>query len=152
MGNSNKLQSLDFSRTSRLPHFSESALKLEGSSLALSVARLSKKAWYEEPQSSTGVSSQASYGTSFVPTRSFSADSKKDDEDSITRRYDSHCFLPAASQEDSKLIRIDFVCDLVVAYYGQCGTMSGSMLYQDHTPAVGMATYSIESKNFSYVR
>lgn len=137
-----KMRYLNFCQSSSLPGSTQNEGKENGP--LLSVACHLKKAWYEEPQSTT-VGNHNAFSAKFVtgtPTE------LRQSQEPSQCSYDSHCLLPAASQEDLKLIRVGFMCDVIVAYYGD----SGGTLPTDQTPAVGTATYCVESKCFSYIR
>ena len=118
-----------------------------------------QRSWFEVPQSAVanaGKIANSIFTTQFVTgIKKFAAEESLKSEginieqavDPFRRYYDNHCFLPAASHEKSKLLRIDFVSDLIVAYYGQENVESTS-----HTFAVGMAIYAIDFRSYSYIR
>lgn len=145
----NEMKYLNFHQSSQLSGFCESTSINKNSNRTVhSISHPVKNAWYEEPQAPVTIVGQTPPTTPFITGIQKSAVEKRR-RDGVTPSkhcYDSHFFLPAVSQEDSKLIGVDFVCDLVVAYYG-AGTCSEAQV-----PAIGMALYCVDSRSYSYVR
>ena len=113
------------------------------------------RTWYEVPQSTATSVGKASsmLSTQFVTGIKKSARERLQNEDPketnvFKHHYENHCFLPAASHEKSKLLRVDFVPNFVVAYYGQHNAEHTS----HQRSAVGMAVYSVDSRSYSYIR
>ena len=121
-------------------------------SATLSVASQVKKAWHEEPQPSVTCSAAQVSGETHFPYKWRNSAEYKEGVEGLspaTEFYDNRCVIPAPCQEDSKLIKLEFMCDLIVMYYGH---NVGVTLSPDVTPVTGMTACSIYSRLFSYTR
>lgn len=145
---------LSLHATSNLPDsplndFSESAC----------VHPVPQRNWYEATQSTatnSGTTVSSMFTTTFVTgiRKKISAGPAKngnaDVNDSIYPfkcHYDNHWFLPPAPHKKSKLLRVDFVSDFIVAYYSEGNSQDPSQIV-----AVGMAIYATNIRSYSYVR
>ncbi len=125
-----------------------------------SVHSVPQRSWYRVPQSAVasvdGRAANSMFTTQFVtglkkPTASEPLKSEpvnvEEAVNPFRHYYDNHCFLPAASHEELKLLRIDCVSGYVVAYYSQDSVESP---FQNL--AVSMAIYTLNNRSYSYVR
>lgn len=156
-----EMKYLNFYRSSEMPELHDSASNaLDGGLKFHSVAHTAKKAWFEEPQSPVTGMGQTVLSSFSAP---FVTSGRKRSTDSLSNKtkvqnprtanptkqvYNSHCFLPAASQEELRLVHVDFVSGFLIAYYGQLG----GGIARDQMCTVGMAVYCLDSRNYYYMR
>lgn len=150
---------LNFCRSSQLPDISDTASPSSIEDVQ-SVTHTTRKAWYEEPLSSVSINGPVAFSTQFVTsiqqpiTEPPKSQVNVEESLSPSKRY-KHWFLEAATQDDVEVIRIDLVSDLVVVYYGQRNERNGENVNGNsefQRPASGMATYSKDSRTYSYAR
>ncbi len=148
-----EMKYFNFSQSSVLPELSTSAFPTDNGDVQ-DLPDAARNAWFAAPQSAFSGVGHKSFSTQFVSgiqkQGSDSLNSRRlfQDANFSKQSYDCHCFLPAASQ-DSRLIKVDFVLGLVLAFYGQsCGDEGAEKC----VCAVGMAVYCVDSRSYSYVR
>ena len=151
---------LNLYQSSQLPGhgFSRSRRLGAGDGHAPSLPCPARKEWHEEPQSSLSGSGKVVYDCTFVTgvkkgaTESLKRKARLDGE-SRKQCYSNHCFLPAATQEDLELVRVDLAPGTVTVYYGLRAEARGvDMLSEVDVPAIAMATYCTDSQSYSYTR
>ena len=147
------LKYLNFSQSSHLPEMPESVLKgSDGGMQSHAVVSAPKKLWYEEPPSSVmrGLTDHSSFSSHFISTlkNAGSSVTNATTRDSSRQCYESHCFLPATSQDNTKLVRVDITSGLVLAYYGQSNESSPESVMR----VVEMAVYCTDLRSYFSVK
>lgn len=145
----NEMKYLNFYQSSELSN--SVSMDLDDGLRFHSVPHATRKAWYEETPSAVPGVGQTSFSTQFVTgvkkRGTVSLSNKTNCQEASKQYYDNHCFLPAASQE-YRLIKVDFVSGLLIAYYGQ----KDDTIPENQMCAVGMAIYCVDSRSYSYTR
>lgn len=150
-----EMKFLNLYQSCQMPELVSGAL--DGGPKVHAVPHAAKKVWFEYPQMPVAGMGQLpnSFSVPFVTSvRNCGADSQSyrtnfqdtHKKGHTKQKYESHCFLPAASEEDLRLVHVDFVSGFLIAFYGPSGTVKDQMW------TVGMAVYCVDSRSYYYIR